>query len=255
MAVQPGTQETHMIRTRHLLLVLALALPACLVSGRGSMQVRSSSAVVYQEPPPPQAEVVSQRPGFVWVSGRWDWRGGQWVWIGGHWERERAGYAWNQGRWNQNGNQWVWVEGSWGVNSSPPPDTSRSPGGVAVSGPTTTTTVVTQPPPDTSRSPGGVAVSGGGTVVVSAYPTAAPPPLRAESAGSKAGFVWIAGRWDWRNGNWAWVDGHWERERANQAWAAGRWELQGNRWVWIEGSWQVRAQPAPGPKVRDHRSR
>src|SRR4051794_31960968 len=101
-----------MIRTRHLFLVIALALPACVVSGRGSLQVESTTPVVYQEPPPPQAEVVSARPGFVFVRGRWDWRNGQWVWMGGHWERERAGYVWNEGRWNQRGNQWVWVEGS-----------------------------------------------------------------------------------------------------------------------------------------------
>ena len=88
-------------------------------------------------------------------------------------------------------------------------------------------------------------------MVISQYPTAAPPPVRVETVQAKAGYVWIAGRWDWRGGQWAWVDGHWERERANQIWIAGSWQLQGNRWVWVEGRWDVRA--APGPQVRDHR--
>jgi hypothetical protein len=94
-----------------------------------------------------------------------------------------------------------------------------------------------------------VVSGGGGTVVISAWPTAAPPALRVETMAPRSGFIWITGRWDWRNGNWAWVDGHYERERANQAWIAGRWELQGNRWIWVEGRWDVRASG----NVRDHR--
>src|SRR5690606_34808970 len=112
-----------MKRSRHLLLVLALAMPACAVSGHGSMRVQSSAHVVYEEPPPPRHEHVTVRPGFVWVKGRWDWRNGQWVWVDGHWERERAGYYWQEGRWERRGNQWVWVEGSWQVASTTPPPT------------------------------------------------------------------------------------------------------------------------------------
>jgi len=90
--------------------------------------------------------------------------------------------------------------------------------------------------------------SGAGT-----YPTSAPPPPRTESYGTRAGFVWQPGRWDWRGGQYQWVDGHWERERANQAWIAGRWELQGNYYVWIEGRWGDRPAAPSGPEVRDHR--
>ena len=112
-----------MTRSRHLLLVLALALPSCMVSGRGSMSVESTTPVVYQEPPPPQQEVVTVRPGHVWIKGRWDWRNGQWQWVAGHWERERAGYYWSEGRWDRRGNQWVWVEGTWQMGASNPPPT------------------------------------------------------------------------------------------------------------------------------------
>jgi hypothetical protein len=156
------------------------------------------------------------------------------VWVAGHWERERAGYAWNEGRWERRGNQWVWNEGQW--VSAPQP-------------------VVVEPAPAPAPAPapeGGVVVATPGvSVTVSAYPTAAPPAPRVESYAARPGFVWIAGRWDWRNGQWAWIDGHWERERANMMWVAGRWEMQGNRWIWVEGSWQAGA-PA-GPVVRDHR--
>ena len=82
------------MRSRHLLLVLALGgslSTACMVRGRGTVGVQTESAVVYEEPPPPRAEVeiTTARPGYVFVRGRWDWRGGQWVWVNGHWERER----------------------------------------------------------------------------------------------------------------------------------------------------------------------
>ena len=77
---------------RNLLLVLALGAPACMVHGRGSMAVESTTPVVYQEPPAPQVEVEysQHRPGYVWVRGRWNWTNGQWAWQAGHWERERA---------------------------------------------------------------------------------------------------------------------------------------------------------------------
>ena len=69
------------------------------------------------------------------------------------------------------------------------------------------------------------------------YAYEAPPPPRQEAPQSRAGHVWVSGRWNWTNGNWAWVDGHWEREKANAVWIAGRWELQGNYYVWIDGRW------------------
>src|SRR5258705_4661087 len=131
-----------MIRSRHLLLVLALALPACVVSGRGSLAVEATTPVVYQEPPPPQAEVFSVRPGHIWIKGRWDWRQGQWVWVNGHYERERSGQYWAEGRWDNRGNQWVWVDGNWQTgNVQPPPTVGGAQGGVVVTGGATATVV------------------------------------------------------------------------------------------------------------------
>ena len=254
-----------MTRSRNWLFVLALgvgisaAASGCTVHGRATMRT-SGSAVVYTEPPPPREDrPVVVRPGHVWVRGHWDWRNGQWTWIDGHWERQRAGYVYTDGRWERRGNGWYWVQGQW-VSSGG----GHAGGGVVV---------------DTSDRPGGTSVTSGadgghghghghgggtvdtsgasgGTVVTSGagtYPTAAPPPPRRESYGTRAGFVWVTGRWDWRNGQWVWVDGHWERERANQVWIPGHWELQGNYYVWIEGRWGPRGNT--GPEVRDHRRR
>ena len=214
-----------MTRSGRLFMALALSAgiagTACTVRGSGYVGA-STTPVVYQEPPQDQVETVNERPGHVWIRGRWDWQNNQWAWVGGHWEAERAGFAWQAGRWERRGNQWHWVEGRWA-------------GGGSV---TVTTT-------HDHHDGGGVVVrdhrdGGGATVTVDAgiYPSAAPPAVRVENYGApRNGFLWISGRWDWRGGQWAWVDGHWERERANQRWNPGRWELQNGRWTWNEGSW------------------
>ncbi|MEJ7602883.1 MAG: hypothetical protein WKG01_33655 [Kofleriaceae bacterium] len=228
-------------------LVAALAAPACVVRGSGSMSA-TSTPVVYTEPPADQQESIEVREGHVWVRGRWDWQNGQWTWIGGHWERERAGYAWQHGRWERRGSSWHWVDGRWyaGASGGGSIDTSTSPGGLGVTdgaGPRHDHHPVDQQPRpprgDTSTAPGGVTVSGGTNLTPRPrYPTAPPPAPRTENFGpSRSGFIWVSGRWDWQNGSWAWVDGHWERARANASWIAGRWELQGNYYVWIEGRW------------------
>ena len=231
---------------KKLMISLAIATSACVASGQATMGV-DTTAVVYQDPPPPRVETYESRPGFVFVKGRWNWQNGQWAWVAGHWERERSGYAWSDGRWERRGNRWEWIEGTWSAGAQPP----VAEGGVTV-GPSnggggwnsSSTTTETH-----STTSGGVTVT-----ETSTYPTGAPPPIRVENQGPRAGFVWIAGRWDWRNGQWAWVDGHWERERANEVWVAGRWEMQGNRWVWVEGRWDRGGPPPPPPPVvRDHR--
>jgi hypothetical protein len=257
-----------MIRTRHLFIALGLAiasLPACMVRGSGSVGV-SGPAVVYQEPPAPQVETVSTRPGFLWVHGHWNWQNNQWQWVGGHWERERQGYAWNEGRWERRGSSWHWIDGSWAVSSNatvgaPPVDVSNASGGVVVSGgggpyhdhDHGMHGGGAMPPPDVSNASGGVVVSGGAPRGM--YPTSAPPPLRVETNASRPGFVFIRGRWNWNNGRWDWTAGHWERAQASKVWVDGRWELQGNYYVWVDGRWEAPPPPAApsGPVIRDHR--
>jgi hypothetical protein len=234
-----------MKRVLHLVSVigLAVATPACVVRGTGTVGV-AGTTTVYSDPPPAQVETVETRPGFVWVRGHYVWMNGQWRWTAGHWERERAGYAWTDGRWERRGNAWVWVDGTWTVSSQPVVAPAQV-GVVVTGGATTTTTVVEQQPVAPAQ--------GGVSVTVGAYPTAAPPPPRVENQQPRAGFVWISGRWDWRGGQWTWIDGHWERERANQVWVSGRWENQGGRWVWVEGRWEAHAAAPTGPVIRDHR--
>jgi hypothetical protein len=157
-------------------------------------------------PPSAPIERPQFRRGFVWVSGRYEWRDGAWAWQPGRWEREQRGRRWRDGRWDRRDDRYEWVEGSWEAEGS-----VSSPPGVVVPA---------QPP-----------------VYVGNGPTTPPPAPRAESAPARAGYVWIAGRYDWRDGAYQWIPGHWERERANQVWNPGRWELRGGTYVWIEGRW------------------
>jgi hypothetical protein len=170
-----------------------------------------------EAPPSPREEKVAARAGFVWVSGNWDWRNNKWEWVAGHWERERAGKSWRPGRWEHKNNRWVFVKGEWIAGTpTPPPATNPPPGAT--------------PPP----------VAG---------PTSAPPPPRDEKFQPRAGFVWVAGQWDWRNNKWEWVAGHWERERAGKKWRPSRWEQHDGRWARVDGDWiddNTPAMPPPG---------
>lgn len=224
------------------LVAAPLSLGACMVSGTGTMGYSATGgAVVYQEPPQDQVEQVEVRPGYVWIKGRWDWRNNQWAWIGGRWERERTGWSWEAGRWDRRSNQWHWIEGHWVQGGGTVVVGGGQPGGsdVVVHSDdgygNQSTTVVNQ----THSTVSVTDTHGGGTVTVSGtYPTAAPPAARVENYGApRAGFIWMSGHWDWRNGQWVWLDGRWERERARQVWIGGKWELQGNYYVWIEGHW------------------
>jgi hypothetical protein len=226
-----------------------------------------------EAPPPPRAERVgAQRRGWVFVSGNWDWKGGRWDWTAGHWEKERNGKRWRPHNWEQRNGIYVRVDGDWiddRPNAAPPaPREERFENrrGFAwvegnwewrngnwdwVAG-------------HYEREHKGkrwrrhkweerdgtwMRVEGGwdNDVAVSQYPTNAPPAPRDERPGTKGGFTWVRGRYEWRDGNYAWVDGHWERERANQRWIDGRWELRNGRYEWIEGSWGTGASTPPPP--------
>jgi hypothetical protein len=83
-------------------------------------------------------------------------------------------------------------------------------------------------------------------------PTEAPPAPQAENPGSKPGFDWIAGRWDWREGKWQWVAGHWERKHAGKHWRTGAWQQNGTQWTWHDGAWEAgETAPPPMPPTPD----
>jgi hypothetical protein len=169
-----------------------------------------------EAPPTPREEHQAARAGFVWIPGKWDWKG-KWDWTAGHWERERAGKQWRAGHWDRNGASWSWTEGEWIAAGAmpPPPPPPPPPNG-------------NMPPPPNDH-----------------HPHQAPPPPRNETPAMKAGFMWIPGRWDWKNEQWAWVDGHWERERAGKKWRPAQWQNQSNTWVLVDGDWIDASAPMP----------
>ena len=67
----------------------------------------------YDEPPAPREEVVTYRPGFIWIHGRWARDNDRWAWRSGYYERERPGYIYAEGRWERRGNRHVWINGGW----------------------------------------------------------------------------------------------------------------------------------------------
>jgi hypothetical protein len=68
----------------------------------------------------------------------------------------------------------------------------------------------------------------------------APPPPQAEVSGDppQAGFVWIAGYWNWVGGRHVWVAGHWQPGRAGYHWVAHTWVRQGDGWRLKAGHWE-----------------
>jgi hypothetical protein len=250
--------SVRLVKHSHLFSVLfgiGMAGSGCVVHSHGSMTVDGSAVVdVYQEPPPPRPDTPTvERPGFIWVHGRWTWQNNQWVWLDGHWDRERAGQAWADGHWEKRGTSWHWIEGNWAAGGGGEPGMIANPprpnGGEQ---PIVRDHRTEEPAPPPQEPVVRDHRTGGNlSVTISAVPTGEPPAARMDAhEATKAGFVWQNGRWNWVNGKWEWVPGHWERERANQHYIDGKWELQGGTWTWTEGRWE--AAPA-GPVIRDHR--
>ena len=82
-----------------------------------------------------------------------------------------------------------------------------------------------------------------------ATPTEAVPP-----APAAAGYSWVAGYYEFRDGNWVWKPGQWvagtvrplppvmqenpsSPPMAGARWVPGYWTFAGNDWVWVRGRW------------------
>ena len=100
----------------------SIALAAALVSGVAIVPVMTGCAgeayVVSSDPPPPREEVVTARPGYIYVHGNWRRESGNWRWHEGHYEAERPHQRYVEGRWKRNGDQRIWVEGGWHADGS-----------------------------------------------------------------------------------------------------------------------------------------
>jgi hypothetical protein len=87
---------------------LGLALLAATACG-GRVYVRLA-------PPPGRVEVISLRPGelFVWVDGFWAWGESVYVWTPGRWVQvPRPGTVWIPGAWRESHRGYYWTPGHW----------------------------------------------------------------------------------------------------------------------------------------------
>src|SRR5262249_27575836 len=93
--------------------------------------------------------------------------------------------------------------------------------------------------------------SDGNWIEVDVRPSQAPPPPREEKWEPRRGFLYVKGRWDWRNGNWEWVPGRWERERAGKRAGGARGEWRDGLCARVDGDgigagvYPPRAPPPP----------
>ena len=92
------------------LLSLVLAAGAAIAGCAGTARYEVDA---YDAPPAPREEVVTYRPGYVWIHGSWNRYGDRWAWRDGYYVRERQGYVYQDGNWRRSGNHYVWVQGQW----------------------------------------------------------------------------------------------------------------------------------------------
>lgn len=166
---------------------------------------------------------LRQRPGYIWVEGRWlddgylpgYWqpvrtRGREWAWVPGYWD----GHRWFPGRWRPRARSgWIWAEGHW------------SRGGEWIAGCWR---------PLSANRPGWDWESGfwdpQGRWVDGFW-----RPASRENA------LWIGGMY---NENGIWVRGYWQTIPHGQAWVKGYWDPRGG---WIPG--RLTELPGNGERI------
>lgn len=75
-----------------------------------------ADTVVVEAPPPPQTEVIVERPGpqYVWIGGYWRPWNRRWIWNPGRWDRPHAGFSvWLPPTYEHRRDGWFYVEGRW----------------------------------------------------------------------------------------------------------------------------------------------
>ena len=66
---------------------------------------------------------------------------------------------------------------------------------------------------------------------------ARPPQPRVEAGAQRPYFVWIPGRWQWRDGNFEWIPGVWSEGKPGWRWRPGRWTPEHDAWEFSDGRW------------------
>jgi hypothetical protein len=150
----------------------------------------------------------------------------------------RAGFTWQPGRWDWRRGKWEWMSGHWEKERHGKKWRQAR---------------------WEQQNGAYVLVDGDWVDDVVVRPTAAPPAPREEKFDPRPGFVYVRGRWDWRNGNWEWQPGRWEKERRGKHWREARWEQQNGAYVLVDGGWEdaalypTAAPPAPREERWDAR--
>ncbi len=71
--------------------------------------------------------------------------------------------------------------------------------------------------------------------------TGGPPGDRTEviTVSPGANYVWVGGRWAYRNNNYEWVPGAWAVPAVGfTRWEPGRWDHDGHGWFYRDGHWR-----------------
>jgi WXXGXW repeat (2 copies) len=107
------------MKTRQNTLLVTLSLASALLLP--GMALGGSDIFTDVAPPPPRAERVPPRDGYVWAPGYWEWTGRFYRWVSGSYVYERRRAHWVPDHWDQVGNRWHYVRGHWDSERSSAP--------------------------------------------------------------------------------------------------------------------------------------
>jgi hypothetical protein len=85
---------------------------------------------------------------------------------------------------------------------------------------------------------GGIIASTSAFSAASVVSDIPPPPVRVENVGSRAGYIWAPGHWEWNGRSYAWVSGSYIFDRRPAKWSPDHWEQEGAQWHYIPGHWE-----------------
>lgn len=163
-------------RLLHAGLVVGILMGAGCAAGNGQRRAELGARSSPVSPPSASVCFFEDKPGHVWVHGRWARQEGQWVWQPGYHEPARPGMVWMNGFWDRQDGTFVWVDGKWAPARE---------GQVFV--------------------PGHLDQRGTANVWI-----------RDRWEPVREGEVWVPGAWTVEDGEQRWTDGRWETRQARR---------------------------------------